>query len=84
MGFRKVVLRLEILADDDEHIDALIEHENLNEIAYAINDGPFVGKIDVIENTAVTAAVMAKEMIRLRADPEFFGLTESGQRSQET
>lgn len=80
MSYRKVIFQVEVIANDDQLIDAIIINESLSELGWAIDedDGPFAGKITLKENTPLTAKQAADALLSLYVDPISFGLKRDG------
>lgn len=72
--YKKTVVQVTVLSDDDFHIDQL----SLNQIAYLISDGECSGLVEVVSDLEISGQQMAEECKKQGTDPSFFFLDENG------
>jgi len=77
--FYRTVLKIEVLSEEPlAHGDM-----SLSDIDYAITEGHCSGVVTLDTEEEVDGPTMARLLIAQGSDPGFFGLTESGEESEE-
>lgn len=76
--FYRIVYQVEILSDEP-----IQEELDLDAIHHLIINGPCSGEVSCGALEEVDGATMAKLLINQRSDPEFLGLTEDGEDTEE-
>lgn len=73
--FRKHKIVLEILSDDETFNP---DKCAMDDLAYMISEGPFVGRTLPAESEDLTPKQMADDLYKFESEPGFFGLDDDG------
>lgn len=72
--FYKRVYRVEILSESP-----IPAGRDLEDVLFEATEGDYSGAVQEEEEVVLTGAEAAKELIKQRSDPDFFGLTDDGE-----
>lgn len=72
--FFRTLVRVEVLSEDHP-----AEFDDLEDLAYSTNEGPYVGRMLVLKPDRLTGKEAADQLYRMGSEPGFFMLDDNGE-----